>query len=718
MSQLRTAVEIERLKTRFHQPQFGQARASLLERADRALAEDLRPIGQAGGWGHAYYCPDHVVQLEFDPARPHHHRCPAGGETHQGGAFDGGWRCALNSKISDGLVAGSQVWLATGDRVHLDHLVMILLDYAQRYPDLPGYGVHVGHGRVTGQSLEEAVWAIGIARTFDAVRDDLDPADREIIQTRLLAELGRHITGQLMGKIHNIECWHLSSLACLAVLLDDDELLRTATEGPYGLPAQLTGGIMADGWWAEGSPSYHYYMLASVLTAAIALRERLPGFVAVPGLRAMLSTPLTMARPDHSLPALNDGWNAIAMPEGIAQYVAMYEQGYGLWQDDCHADFLADVYDRQVIPRSSEWALSMGPELSGRRTPQPVEHTRLFPDSGYAILADGDGADQRNLLVKYGIHGGGHGHPDKLQLDLFAFGVRLAPDAGSPSYNSPLQGTWVRQTLSHNTALLNYRSQPEAEGRLISFVDPADSPVGLVDAAATWPTDLLTPAFRPGSWLKEPRHVDVPGYAGAELRRVVLCKPGDAGYFVDVMLVTAPNDVPIDLAWHHRGRLVEPGGALPATDWSAPDQTYGFLHDVRELSGPSGGREWSAAWEVEGAGTKMWARDPAGGTALVATSPSNPPAELQSTVLRRSHGRRASFAAVLEPVGGHPGEAGAIAAVRWGDDDLELDGTLSLWVDHADGTDAWQLRHADSTDTTVSLADGTYTCLLAQLVEG
>ncbi|MGW0231592.1 hypothetical protein ACWDWO_25075 [Actinopolymorpha singaporensis] len=30
------------------------------------------------GWGHAYYCPDHIVLLDFDPARPHEHRCPGG----------------------------------------------------------------------------------------------------------------------------------------------------------------------------------------------------------------------------------------------------------------------------------------------------------------------------------------------------------------------------------------------------------------------------------------------------------------------------------------------------------------------------------------------------------------------------------------------------------------------------------------------------------------
>jgi len=705
-------VEVDRLRERFGLPAYAQAAAALVERADRAIADGLRPLGLAGGWGHEYYCPDHVVQLAFDPESPHDHRCPVGGEIHRGEAFDGGWRGAWNGRVLDGLVSGSQVWLATGDRRYLDHVATILRDYAHRYPDLPPYGKHVGHGRVTGQSLEEAVWAIGIARTVDAVSDDLHPADRELVRTGLLVELGRHLTEQLMGKIHNIECWHLSSLACVGAVLDDPELLTTAVDGPFGLTAQFDRGIMSDGWWAEGSPSYHYYMLASVLYSATALRAHRPDVVATPALRAMLTTPLTMARPDHSLPAMNDGWNSVAMPGGIAQYAAMYEQGYGLWGDESSADFLAEVYDGGV-PRVSEWALSMGPDLTGPRTTRRLESRRVFPDSGYAILADGEGGAQRNLLVKYGIHGGGHGHPDKLQLDLYAHGVRLAPDAGSPSYNSPLQGPWVRQTLSHNTALLNEQSQPEAEGRLISFLDPADHPVGLVDAVTSWPTEPGASTGREGAWLKEPRHSHVPGYAGAELRRLVLCKPGDDGYFVDVMLVSAPQPVPIDLAWHHRGRLVEPVDRLTAASWSPPNETYGFLRDVHELSGPDDGREWSAAWEVEGAGTRMWARDPSGTTTLVATSPSNPPAEEQTTVLRRAHGRQACFAAVLEPFAGPSAHGSAVASVRWGEDGLGAGGALSLWVDRGGTTDTWRLEPSAATDTTVQVADGTYTCRLA-----
>jgi hypothetical protein len=520
-NRLRTTAEVERLRARHDRPEFADAWAALLARADTALAQRLRPVGLAAGWGHGYYCPDHVVPLDFDPDAPTVHRCPVDGVVWEGPVFDGGWRCALNSRILDGIEAAGSVWQATGDTRYRDHVVDILLDYADRYPGLPPYGHHVGKGRVTGQSLEEAVWGIGIARAFDRVRDSLDPGDAKSIESNLLSEIGRHVTDQLMGKIHNIECWHLASLATIGVVLDDADLLALAMDGEFSLPAQLREGILEDGWWAEGSPSYHFYMLASVLNAAIALRERVPEFLATPGLRDMFTTPLAMMRADFSLPAFNDGWNSISMPLGMAQYVQLYEQGFGLWHGQAEEDFLRSVYARG-IERTSEAALTMGPDLT--RAVPAHEWTRrtVHPASGYAILSDGPATDESYLLLKYGPHGGGHGHPDKLELDLHAFGVRLAPDAGSPAYISPLQGPWVRQTLSHNTVLLDEESQPPAQGRLRGYLDPRSNAVGVVDAEVSWPVDPDEPNGRPGSWAE-----GAAGVVPARLRRC--CDATDRG---------------------------------------------------------------------------------------------------------------------------------------------------------------------------------------------
>lgn len=685
-TRLRTAEELNRLRTRWTDPQFAEARDSLLQQADAALEQDLRPVAEAGGWGHSFHCPEHVVPLEFDPSGPAEHRCPVDGKLWRGEDFDGGWRCALNGRIMAGIQACASVVAALGteaDPAHLAYPREILLDYAERYPALPEYGKWAGKGRITGQGLEEAVWAIGASRVYDAIRDQLSEADRARIETGLLRGLADHVTKQLFHKIHNIECWQLSALVHLGVVLDDDDLISLAVDGETGLTAQFAEGILDDGWWAEGSPTYHYYMLSGALAAAAALRERRPEFLDTRGLRDMLLTPLSMIRSDLSLPATNDGWNSIAYPHGLAQYANHYEQGYGLWPDDRFAEVLAAFYagDRQ---RVGEAPLALGPDLTGVAVPKSWPLRTVHPTSGYAILAD----DHRYLLLKYGPHGGGHGHPDKLQLDLWAHGVRLAPDAGSPAYTSPLQGPWIRQTLSHNTVSLDHTSQPEAEGTLIDFRDPAEHDHGMAEAIVAWPEDPDAVVGRQGSWLREPRRTHVPAYAGALLRRSVLWT---ADYFVDLVRVEAPaaelgRAVPIELAWHHRGAMITPTDLEPVADWEPPGEgdmreTYAILRDVRRLPHP--GRDWQAAWEIEGVTTRLWAYDPADAEVLVATTPGNPPAEPQVTTLRRTTGHDATFASVIET----GRDSGAVERVEWSEDPDGLVVTVHL----AGRSETWRL---------------------------
>ncbi|MET9022999.1 heparinase II/III family protein [Actinopolymorpha sp. NPDC004070] len=733
---LRTREEYDRLRARSRDADFAQAWTHLLARADEAVKAGLRPAETGAGWGHAYYCPDHVVVLDFDPVRPHGHRCPVDGATWRGESFDGGWRSVLNGHILGGLTTSALVWQATGQDRYRDHVADLLLDYASRYPKLPPHGQHVGLGRVTGQSLEEAVWGIGVAYAYDGVRESLDAADRQRIETDLLHNIGTHVTENLLHKIHNIECWHLAALTTLGVQLGEQSFLDTAFAHPHGLTEQLREGILDDGWWAEGSPSYHFYMLSAVLSSALALRHVDPGFLDSPRLRSTFEAPLTMLRSDLSLPALNDGWISIALPLGVGGYAAHYEQAYGLWNDPADAAFLRTAYVRGV-PRLSEASLLMGPDLRatdagasvGIWPPRPGR--AVHPASGYAVLSDGTGRGERSLLVKYGLHGGGHGHPDKLMLDLHAFGVRLAPDPGSPAYNSPLQGPWFRQTLAHNTVVIGEVSQPEAQGRLLAHVAPDAGRPGVVDVAVSWPLDPDADRGPQGSWLREPRRVHVPAYAGVSIRRCVLWKTAPDGYFVDVVLVTTAGEEPVDLAWHHRGALVAPDPAALTADvdmpaWPPSGEAYHFLEDVRRLPAEHGGTAvWELAWEVDGAGTRMWGLDPDGSAALVATSPSNPPAERQATLLRRSRGPRVSFAAVVEPVDGSvgpDGNAGAVRSVSWRTNELAAGGPLRLDVALAGGVDRWSVslgggsttdaapgpvveQHTDADETT-------YTCVL------
>ncbi|MSS74006.1 MAG: hypothetical protein EXS64_21355 [Candidatus Latescibacteria bacterium] len=73
----------------------------------------------------------------------------------------------------------------------------------------------------------------------------------------------------------------------------------------------------------------------------------------------------------------------------------------------------------------TRWRRCFTERQGSGETRNPKPESRLFPDSGYAVLRAE--RPEAYLLLKYGPHGGGHGHPDKLSLILHACGPRSRP---------------------------------------------------------------------------------------------------------------------------------------------------------------------------------------------------------------------------------------------------------------------------------------------------
>jgi hypothetical protein len=664
-ARLLTREEIARLRDRYTWPAFSQAWAELRDEARRALAQGAAIPAEGAGWWHDYFCPDHATQLEYDPARPHAHRCPVDGRIFSGEPYDGAWRYLTHMRLAQGAHATALRWLASAEAACLAHVRAVLLGYAARYAAYQPHGEHAGKGRVMGQSLDEAVWSIALSWAYDAVRDALAPDERRQIEEGLLRPAAAHLLGQRFRRVHNIECWHLAALASLGVVLADQACIAAALDEHAGFPAQLEGGVLADGWWWEGSPAYHFYALQALLIGALALRHVRPEMLAHARLRAMLDAPTELARADLSLPALNDCWFGVSARGELARRAALYETAWTLWRDPAHAALLARLYAAGEPRRSTE-ALLFGPEV----LPAPaavLPASRLFEASGYIVLRHGTGVpDERWLLLKFGPHGGGHGHPDKLSLDLHAFGKRLSPDLGTPGYGIPLNRTWYRHTLAHNTVLLDSLPQPPATGTLVRFAPPEQGDFAVADARVAWPAEAPEP------------------YRGAAVRRCVLWKSPDEAtgrplYFIDLVQVRCPTPRQIDLAWHHTGALELPGLAPLGTPLSG--EGYAHLTSIRQLRAA----QWHAIWRLGDCGTQCFAADPPGATLLAAEAPYNPASERMPLLLRRVSAAQASFVAVYEPFQEQP----AITRVIWVTRSLEDEGQVHFVVEGMGWRDAW-----------------------------
>jgi hypothetical protein len=384
------------------------------------------------------------------------------------------------------------------------------------------------------------------------------------------------------------------------------------------------------------------------------VRYRHPELLDNPRLKKMFTAPIEMLRADFSLPAFNDGWYNITETGGLAEahYVKVYERAYGFWQEPLYLQVMAHIYSRYT-KRDEVDALLFGAETLPEPLPMPAT-SLVHAASGYAILKSGD--NQRQLILKYGQHGGGHGHPDKLALDLWAYGQRLSPDLGTPGYGIPMNNSWYRHTLAHNTVLLDSTNQPELTGELLRF-EQTDT-YTLVEAVADFPAS------------------DNPTWSNVRLRRVILWTDS---YFIDVVLVNCPQIHTIDLAWHHTGSLTLEGLATASVTFE--QNGYAHLKNIRSTQAT----QWQAVWRNPD--TAMWALNPEGAITYASDAPGNPTSDVISLLLRRVESDNAVFVSVIEPFVQNP----TINNVQW---EQAADG-LQVWVQGADFSDHWHLDIAN-----------------------
>ncbi|MDH7571314.1 MAG: heparinase II/III family protein, partial [Armatimonadota bacterium] len=213
--------------------------------------------------------------------------------------------------------------------------------------------------------------------------------------------------------------------------------------------------------------------------------------------------------------------------------------------------------------RSSLTALQYGEPLPEVGTYQPPGSANL-PGAGMAVLRRGAGDDALCAMLEYGEHGGGHGHPDKLQLIFYGLGQTLCPDLGTTGYGVRLHGQWYKTTPAHNTVTLGMKSQAPTTGKLLAF-DVKDQ-----YAAASAESRGAYPGYR-------------------LFRKLLLTDR----FLVDLFSVVAEEGQPeVTADWFLRapGSLALSVPVAPLAE-KAPTATYDYL---KELRGAETASDWSA----------------------------------------------------------------------------------------------------------------------------
>ncbi len=484
-SMLLDASDFERINRLVQtQPWVAAARSAIVTAAEQWPVTHLARYGlrewsvppEGGQWTLWYVCPEHGVSLQFTP--PDKHVCPIDKRVLSGWPYDQVIYSRRNSESAQAARDNALAWRLTGRSEFARASAKILLAYAGVYSSYPLHDINNksetrSGARVGAQTLDESVWLIPMAWAYELIADSgaLTAEDRAHVENDLLRAAAKVIQRYDAGK-SNWQSWHNGAIGAVGFAVGDHELVAAAIDGASGFRFQMNNSVFDDGLWYEGAWGYHFYALEPLYTLAEMGWRAGYDLYAAPSLRKMFEAPLRFAFPNWTLPPFND-----SAATQVLSNDRFFEIAYSRYADP----LFATVLGRKARGRE---ALYWGAETLPDVALEPPRESAVFEASGYAALRAG--ANDHTIILKFGPHGGGHGHYDKLNFVSFARGDTMALDPGTASYAAPTHATWDKMTVAHNTVVVDERTQSEATGRLLAFASQAEMSVARAEAGAAY----------------------------------------------------------------------------------------------------------------------------------------------------------------------------------------------------------------------------------------
>lgn len=557
----------------------GLASGALAPLAD-SLAADLEPLvtaipdiprgkallSRVGG-----RCPADGTELDFDPRSPHAHRCPSCGASATGELHDRWWLYPYHLWLAERAVHSTTLHLLRGDARHAALARTILLGYADRYLDYPNRDNVLGPSRLFFSTYLESLWLlhISIAASLAEAAGDTETAD--IVRDRI-AEPAVALIAEYDEGFSNRQVWNGAALVAAHALLGRAADESVVIEALGHTEAIIEHAVGADGSWYEGD-NYHQFAHRG-LWYAIALGESL-GYEFQPQSLAKFDSgfaaPFLSALPDFTYPARKDSRYAASLRQW--RFAESVELGLARRDDPVLRWALGRMYADDLAPGDTGRWRSSG---EAERHSAPVRLTRadlswrslLFAraespsDQGAApgsltIMSQGLTIHRRErgevyVALDWGESGGGHGHPDRLNL-LFSHGAsRWLDDLGTGSYvDRSLH--WYRSTLAHNAPLVNGVSQHRANGELVAAGGRGEFEIASARA------DNVAP--------------------GVRIDRTIVTGPS---YFIDEVRWEADSVVRFELPLHFAG--ISPNltfAPIPLSGGTGLEDGFDFVREVQ-----------------------------------------------------------------------------------------------------------------------------------------
>ncbi len=562
--------------------------------------------------------------------------------------------------------AAGTLYAITGERRYAMWVRDVLEQYARLYPTLGAHPLakNQAPGKLFHQSLNDANWLVGVAIAYDCVYNALTVAERARIETNVLRPMADWMSvtqAKEFDRIHNHGTWAAASVGMLGLVLGDTSYVNRAL---YGTKGDRKGGFLRqldllfspDGYYMEG-PYYIRYALLPFYQFAEAVERVRPDLhiyayrdgILKKGLYAAVGT----AFPNGTFPPINDASRTMAVD--APEVVLALDLAYARYGANAKLLGAAAIQNRVILNGAG---LTVARALSAQRTAPgmnfgSIEFTDGFDGKrgGLGILRSGSGPNTSMLLMKYGVHGEGHGHFDKLHFSFFDGGREVVPDYGfsrwfniEPKFGGrylPENDSYAMQTIAHNTVVVDERTQSDGK-------EAVDEGV--------WPDRHFFEANVPNVQVMSARTDKQ--YPGVGMQRtMLLVRDARLPYPVVIDLYRLASGTVHQYDWplHFRGQMIATNAKYDAATLAREPlgRAFGYEHLWKEASGTIDGT-LQFTW-LDGSRYYTVTASAAPGTQLMLarTGAGDPNFNLiaEPMLLLRRRAANQLFAAVIEPHG-------------------------------------------------------------------
>lgn len=500
-----------------------------------------------------------------------------GGYTHE--RHKKNYKLMINSGI---------VYQLTEDVRYANYVRNMLLAYAELYPTLPLHPKRKmgkqNPGKLFWQSLNEAVWLVYTSQAYDLILSSLQDSEKSKIEKGLFRPIVKFLSVDSPGtfnKVHNHGTWTTAAVGMTGYVLGEQEWVEQAL---YGLDKSGKGGFLRQldelfspqGYYNEG-PYYQRYALMPFVTFAKVIQTNQPerkifeyrdGIV----LKA-IDTTIQLSYNKLFFPindAIKDkGIDTIELVNGVAI-------AYGLTGDAG----LLDVAKQQDQILLTGEGLKVAQALD-KQLEQPYQFKSVaFGDGndgkqGALVIMRQNVKGEQAVLFKPAAQGLGHGHFDKLTWQFYDKEEEIVSDYGAARFLNveakhggrylPENKTWAKQTIAHNTVVVDEKSHFNGDVQVgnknhpeLAFFEKSDK---VIISSAKIDT----------------------AYDGVSLKRtmVMLNIPElEQSLVIDIFDVKSNENHQYDLPVHYKGHLINTNVELDTqlTNLSALGEGSGYQH--------------------------------------------------------------------------------------------------------------------------------------------